>query len=458
MTTRRFVRAIVGFGLLVLPAFSQLILKNGTVPVGASIVLPSVTPGDTLDTVLTLTNTGTASITVSKLALGGSNFSLRDYSALPKVLAAGEALQFTLRFAPQQVGSYSASVIAGTVTFFALAKSIFGPTLYYADAAGVLQPAIDTLGIDLGAVQQGLQLTRKFTLQNNNLQTVTVNKLSISGDFQLSQTVSTPFSLASGQPTSFNVISNVGAGTAGILSGMLFVDSKSVALRGHTVAATLPKPSIGFSSSNVTSAAQTEVTINLDSTAATSGTGTLEMALQDGPAGFPADSGMIFPATGAAKASFSVTAGESIGRFAGKPAISLQTGTTAGTLLFTAKLGDAQQTATLSVAKAPVTLTTVHATRTGAGLQVELVGFDNTRTLGSLAFTFYGLTGNVLGSTFTINVATDFQNYFQNSTVGGLFDLKAVFPVTSGSANGVDSVDIRVANGLAATSAPRAKF
>ncbi len=454
----RLLHAISLLALLAAPGFAQLVLKNGGDIVGPSLTLPSVTPGDTLDTLLTLTNTGASTITVSKLALGGSAFSLRDYPALPKVLGPGESLTFTLRFAPTQVASYSASVIAGTVSFFVLAKTTYGPTLYYADASGALQPVIDTLGVDLGPVQRGLQITRKFTLQNNNLQTVTVNRLSIAGDFRLAQVISAPFTLASGQPTSFNVISIPGAGTSGILSGTLFVDAKTVSLRGQLVAPVLPKPSIGFSSTDVNSSTQTDVTINLDAPAPSAATGTLELILQNGPVGAAPDSGMIFPATGAASATFTVAAGESVGRFAGKPSITVQTGTTAGDLLFTAKLGDTQSTATLSIAKSAVALTTVHATRTGTGLQVELVGFDNTRTVGSIAFTFYDVVGHPLGSTYTVNLLSNFQTYFQSSTVGGIFDLKAVFPVTSGSVNVVDTVDIRIANSVSATSAPRAKF
>ncbi|MGH9406226.1 MAG: DUF4082 domain-containing protein [Terriglobia bacterium] len=73
-------------------------LGFGNVTVGNSTLLPVV-----------LTSTGTASLTVSQVAASGAGFSLSG-PALPLILAPGNNVTFTIRFAPVGGGSASGSV------------------------------------------------------------------------------------------------------------------------------------------------------------------------------------------------------------------------------------------------------------------------------------------------------------------------------------------------------------
>jgi hypothetical protein len=89
---------------------------------------------------------------------------------------------------------------------------------------------------------------------------------------------------------------------------------------------------------------------------------------------------------------------------------------------------------------------------------VDVTGFDNTRSIGALAFTFYDSSGNVLPSgSIQTNAAGDFAKYFSGSDLGGAFILRAVFPVT-GDTSRIASCDVTLANSAGTTKAPRISF
>jgi hypothetical protein len=77
---------------------------------------------------------------------------------------------------------------------------------------------------------------------------------------------------------------------------------------------------------------------------------------------------------------------------------------------------------------------------------VEVTGFDNTRTLDGLAFTFYTSKGDVVQpGIIRVNGATDFRKHFDASTAGGVFTMKAVFPV-AGSLADIASAEVQLTN------------
>jgi hypothetical protein len=63
-------------------------------------------------------------------------------------------------------------------------------------------------------------------------------------------------------------------------------------------------------------------------------------------------------------------------------------------------------------------------------LEVEITGFDNTRTVDALVFSFFSPAGVMVQPGFLrVGAAGDFQKHFAGSAAGGSFTLKAVFPV-----------------------------
>ena len=65
-------------------------------------------------------------------------------------------------------------------------------------------------------------------------------------------------------------------------------------------------------------------------------------------------------------------------------------------------------------------------------------------------FRFADRAGNPLGSVFTVTPENEWKSYFQSSGMGGVFRLRAVFPV-AGDASLVSSVTVEIANTVGRT-------
>jgi len=172
------------------------------------------------------------------------------------------------------------------------------------------------------------------------------------------------------------------------------------------------------------------------------------------------DPAVLFPSTGNRFATFSVKEGESVARFNGQTSLLFQTGTTAGTLVFTAKLGDYTETASATIVPAIVGLDSVRGLRSGSSLEIQIVGYDNARSLSKLAFTFYDKSsGAVQPGQVTVDVTSALRNYFDSSQkeVGGVFLLRAVFP-TTGDSSGINSVDVELTNSSGVARPARIQF
>jgi hypothetical protein len=105
---------------------------------------------------------------------------------------------------------------------------------------------------------------------------------------------------------------------------------------------------------------------------------------------------------------------------------------------------------------AVVGVTAVQGVRSSGSVEVDLTGFDNTRTAGALTFTFFDANGNELVAPVQANGSSDFAAYFQNSA-GGAFELKAVFPVT-GDTSQIASFQAVVANSAGNATTARTSF
>ena len=161
-------------------------------------------------------------------------------------------------------------------------------------------------------------------------------------------------------------------------------------------------------------------------------------------------------ANGAREVAFAVAAGSRNITFDGAPEAVLQTGTTAGTLRLEAVTETGSAVETYRFDPAPVTVDTAAARRNGAALEIDLTGFDNTRGVGSLNFRFFDRAGNPAGIV-TSTPAEQFKAFFDQSNLGGVFRLRASFPVT-GDATMVGSVIVEIANGVGRTDLPRLNF
>jgi hypothetical protein len=178
----------------------------------------------------------------------------------------------------------------------------------------------------------------------------------------------------------------------------------------------------------------------------------------DAPARWPLDgvlrldfSGPADPAvrllSGDGKAiAFRIAAGEDTARFGTLASAGIQAGTTAGRVTFTVELQSHREQATVELAPAAVEFDSVAAVRAAYSVEVEVRGFDNTRSASALAFTFRDRNGGAIGrGPVRVDAAQDFRRYFEAATLGGVFSLRAVFPVR-GNVSEIGSVEVEVVN------------
>jgi hypothetical protein len=192
------------------------------------------------------------------------------------------------------------------------------------------------------------------------------------------------------------------------------------------------------------SARDGSITVTFDAPARTAGAGTLTIGFE------PLAKGATDPAIqlGVVGRSlpFTIAAGDT-----GLPPVNFQTGTTAGTIAIAVELGGATDRKTITIPPAPVVIQSATAARSQGTIEVRIAGFDNTRTAGSLVYTFYDTAGNALPS-IAVDNSADFRTWFAGSDLGGMFGLRAVFPVTGdGSKITGFAVEMRNSAGNAVT-------
>src|ERR1039458_7609405 len=156
--------------------------------------------------------------------------------------------------------------------------------------------------------------------------------------------------------------------------------------------------------------------------------GTVTLAFQSAVGGVSDDPTVTF-ADGTRSASFTVAEGSSAGQFAGGPSVSFGTGTTAGTLAFTVTLGSNTAQANVTIPAAVVGIDAAVAARnvacaptllycTTTNVQLQINGWDNTRSTSQLVFSFFDSSGNAIApGNITVAAASTFQQYFAGSTL-----------------------------------------
>jgi hypothetical protein len=185
--------------------------------------------------------------------------------------------------------------------------------------------------------------------------------------------------------------------------------------------------------------------------------GTVRMEFRPAAAGATADPAILF-ANGTRTAAFSVVEGDDMAHFGSALQMLFQTGTTAGTIVFTTVLGAYQDQTSVTIPAEPVGMDKVAVTRTSSGLEVRVTSFDNTRSASQLVFTFYDRSDAVVTpGAIRVDVTASFSAYFATPDQGGAFVLTAAFPVT-GSADQVAGVEVEMSNSTGAARSGRVRF
>jgi hypothetical protein len=231
-------------------------------------------------------------------------------------------------------------------------------------------------------------------------------------------------------------------------------------LTGQGLEPPLPTATIQFGSTAGASAQQNNVSIPLAASSLVSGSGTLTMTFQPSVAGVTDDAAIQFLSGPTRSATVTISPHDTIGWFGSQSSIAFQTGSTAGTIVFTLTFPNTPpQQNSLTIAPAPIILDTAGAIRRVNDLDVSIVGLDNTYSASQLAFTFYDKNGATIApGVISVDATSNFHQYFfTTSQVGGQFALLATFPV-AGDVNVVAAFDVQITNSVGATKAQKISF
>jgi hypothetical protein len=178
----------------------------------------NVTVGNNATQHVTLTNTGSAALQISALAVGGTGFSANGV-ALPLTLGPSATATLNVIFAPTAAGSAT-----GTITISSNASG--SPLVISLNGTGAqggltISPSI----FSFGSVVDGQTKSQTFTLINTGTASLTISQLSVSGTGFTVSGLNTPATLAAGDSATFSAV--FAPTTAGSFTGTVSVASNA---------------------------------------------------------------------------------------------------------------------------------------------------------------------------------------------------------------------------------------
>jgi hypothetical protein len=468
--------------VLALPASAQLSLftvQGGVqTPVGESSDFGSVANGDSADVVFRLQYTGSApTYYLNFFSVAGTGFSVAatDWQTLPAAFPASGYLDFTINFQPNNPGTqpenYSAILLTyGTqgvdnVQVYLLGTGTSGLTLLQNN-----QPVAAGQTIGFGNVQVGSTGTVQLILSNQTTAALTVPAIQplTGAAFSVAGAAVSRPSVAPGSSAELDVVFT--PTVTGPQQATLTIGVLSYPLQGTGTAATppvLPQPSIQVNLATVASAQQGSIAVSLAAASPANASGTVTLAFT--PASGLNDDPTVTFSDGTSSASFTVAQGATTGQFSAGPSAAFGTGTTAGTLVFTVVLGSNTAQTNVVIPTALIGIDAAVAARdvscapsevycTTTNVELQINGWDNTQTASTIVFTFYDSSGSMIApGNVTVAGATAFQQYFATSSLGGVFSLDALFPVT-GNADLVVAAQVQLTNSVGTAQSAKITF
>ncbi len=440
-----------------LSAFAQiqLVTFDGTVEkaVGAATDLGTVAAADAREIRFRAHNTSTSPVVLTKLTASGTGFTITSAPSLQSIIAPSNFIEFRVHFSATGEGSYSAPLTVNT------AQTLLRATVVPAATVSVVNDVVGSVltsdsALDFGRVQKGKSSSQTIRIGNGTNSKLTIQSCAISGAAFHAPALQCPIALDPGAAAT--IIISFDPATASAQTGTLLLDNRSFTLTGVGFDPPLPKPSIAFESP-LASGTQQRLSVKLAATAESSGMGTVTMDFQPA-AGTADDPAIRFTGSGARNLSFNVNEGDQAGAFPAGVDTVFQTGTTAGTIVFRVKLGDYNEQFSFAIGPAAVSVDHTVASRRVNDLDVSITGFDNTRTAGRFAFTFFDKNGQpVQPGAVRADWRDMFTNYYRSSKTGGSFTMRATFPVT-GDATQIAGVEVEMTNDAGTTRTTRVSF
>lgn len=231
-------------------------------PNPASLSITGVNVGSSRSQNVTITNSGTTSVTLSQITVNATDFAVSGIST-PVTLAAGGNTSISISFSPKASENVSGNI---TVTSSQGASAVIPVTGSGVQAGLNITPS----SASFGNVVVGSPSTQTMQLTNSGTATLTITQVSASGNGFSTGTLSLPVSLSPNQSTAFNV--QFSPASAGTDSGSVSIVSNapsspaSIALSGTGIAAThllsFSSTSLSFGSVNTGSSSTQTVTVS----------------------------------------------------------------------------------------------------------------------------------------------------------------------------------------------------
>ena len=210
----------------------------------ASLSFGSVQTGSNQKQSVTLTNTGGTSVNITQATVTGTGFSLSGLS-VPTTLSAGQAVSFSVTFAPQSAGNVTGSVV---ITSNASNSSLSLPLSGTGIAPGTL--TANPSSLSFGSVQVGGSQTVSGTLTNSGGTSVTLTQATASGTGFTVSGLTLPLTLTAGQSATFSAVFR--PQTSGTASGSLSVTSNA-----SNATLTIPFSGTGVAQGSLTASSST---------------------------------------------------------------------------------------------------------------------------------------------------------------------------------------------------------
>jgi Abnormal spindle-like microcephaly-assoc'd, ASPM-SPD-2-Hydin len=165
----------------------------------ASVSFGSVAVGSDGLQSITLTNSGTASITISSAVASGTGFAVAGLST-PTTLSAGQSASFSASFTPSSAGSASGSI--------SIASDAAGSPMVIALSGTGAQPeiAVAPSSAAFGSVVMGNSNSQTITVSNGGNASLSISQAATTGSGFSTSGLNAPLTIAPGNRAAFNVV------------------------------------------------------------------------------------------------------------------------------------------------------------------------------------------------------------------------------------------------------------
>jgi hypothetical protein len=231
----------------------------------------SVLAGQTKSQTITLSNTGTAALTIAQLTTNGGGFSVSGM-ATPFTIPAGGSAAFKVLFSPTSSGSLTGAVsIASNASTSPSVLSLAGT-----GTAASFALSANPVSLSFSNINAGSSGSKTLTISNNGNTGLNISRITTSGlGFSVSG-ITTPVTLAAGQSATINVtFKPAGSGT---VTGSILISSTQganavIPVSGNAVQPVLSSVPSAIGFGNVTEGSTASQTVQL----ANSGSGILSI-------------------------------------------------------------------------------------------------------------------------------------------------------------------------------------